>query len=232
MKTIGLLGGMSWESTALYYETINRFVAGRLGGLHSAEIILSSVDFHSIESLQSEGRWRKAGDLLARRAKTLEDAGAELLVLCTNTMHKVASRIEESLTIPLLHIADATGTEIVARGTGVVGLLGTRFTMEESFYVDRLRDRFGLRVVTPRDRERREIDRVIYEELCRGIVREESRSAYGEIVADLAARGCEGVVLGCTEIGMLVTADDVDVPLFDSARIHARRAAELSLAPA
>jgi aspartate racemase len=231
MKTIGLLGGMSWESTTLYYETINRFVAGQLGGLHSAEIVLASVDFHSIEILQSEGRWRQAGDLLARRAQALENAGADLLVLCTNTMHKVASRIEESLTIPLLHIADATGSEVVARGAGVVGLLGTRFTMEESFYVDRLRERFGLRVVTPRDQDRREVDRVIYEELCRGIVREESRRVYGEIVAELATRGCEGVVLGCTEIGMLVTTDDVDVPLFDSARIHARRAAELALAP-
>jgi aspartate racemase len=229
MKTIGLLGGMSWESTSLYYETINRFIAGELGGLHSAEIVMSSVDFHFVERLQTEGRWREAGEFLAQRAQRLEQAGADFLVLCTNTMHKVAPRIEESLKIPLLHITDSTGAAVAARSISVVGLLGTRFTMEEAFCVDRLRGRFGLRVVTPDEGDRREIDRVIFEELCRGAVREESRATYRRVVGDLAASGCEGVILACTEIGLLLTAGDIDVPLFDSARIHAKDAGAFAL---
>jgi aspartate racemase len=225
VKTIGLLGGMSWESTVPYYRIINQVVGERLGGLHSARLLLWSVDFEEIERLQRSERWEESGELLADAARTLESAGAELLVICTNTMHKVAGRVEESLTIPLLHIADATAEAIRDAGIGRVGLLGTRFTMEQDFYRGRLEERHGLDVTVPDEPGREATHRIIYEELCRGRVLEDSRSELRRIVERLVERGAEGVVLGCTEIGLLLRQSDAPVPLFDTAEIHARAAA-------
>ena len=231
MKTLGLLGGMSWESTVPYYRIINQTVSENLGGLHSAEILLYSVDFQQIEEMQVAGRWSEAAEVLTSGACRLEKAGADLLVLCTNTMHKVASEIEAATSIPFLHIADATGDAIRYRGLSVVGLLGTRFTMEETFYRHRLEDRYGLHVVTPEESDRRLVHRVIYDELCRGQILEESRRQYRKILHRLAASGAEGIILGCTEISLLVRTEDSPVPLFDTTEIHARRAAELALEP-
>ncbi len=228
MKTIGLLGGMSWESTVSYYQTINRVVGQRLGGLHSARILLYSVDFAEIDCLQQGELWKEAGALLARAGRTLEAGGADFLVLCTNTMHKVAPQIEAAVSIPLLHIADATAERVVASGSRRVGLLGTRFTMEQEFYRCRL-ERHGLEVVVPSEGDRESVHRIIYEELCRGRVLESSRLVYGRIVAELVARGCEAVVLGCTEIGLLLRPSDSRVPLFDTAMIHAEEAARYAL---
>jgi aspartate racemase len=231
MKTLGLLGGMSWESTIPYYRVINQTVNERLGGLHSAEILLYSIDFQRIEELQVTDRWSEAAEMLSSAARRLENAGAELLVLCTNTMHKVAQEIEAGLSIPLLHIADATGERIRQCGLSSVGLLGTRFTMEQDFYRRRLETRFGLHVVIPDEPARRVVHRVIYEELCRGQICEESRREYRKVLHRLAASGAEGIVLGCTEISLLVGPLDSPVPLFDTTEIHARRAAELALEP-
>ena len=231
MKTIGLLGGMSWESTIPYYRIINQTVNEHLGGLHSAEILLYSIDFQRIEELQVTGRWSEAAEILSAAAGRLETAGAELLVLCTNTMHKVAQEIEAGISIPLLHIADATGDRIRHCGLSSVGLLGTRFTMEESFYRRRLETRFGLHVLIPDEPARHIVHRVIYEELCRGQILEESRREYRKILHRLAAAGAEGIVLGCTEISLLVESRDSPVPLFDTTEIHSRRAAELALQP-
>lgn len=225
MKTIGLLGGMSWESTVSYYQTINRTVGDRIGGLHSAEILLYSVDFRDVERLQRAGRWEEAGELLSNAARTLESAGAGFLVLCTNTMHRVAPQIEASVSIPLLHIADATAERISSSGLTRVGLLGTRFTMEQDFYRGRLERRHGLAVVVPPERDRESVHRIIYDELCRGRVLESSRSEYQRIISGLVASGCEGIVLGCTEIGLLVRPADAPVPVFDTAEIHAEKAA-------
>lgn len=224
MKTIGLIGGMSWESTVPYYRIINRTVAARLGGLHSAELLLYSVDFEPIERLQHEDRWEEAGERLAQAAQTLERAGADFLVLCTNTMHRVAEQLESAVAIPLLHIADATADRVLAAGVHRVGLLGTRFTMEQEFYRGRL-ERRGLEVVTPGPGDRELVHRVIYDELCRGRAEEASRDAYLGITAALAAGGAEGVILGCTEIGMLLRDGDLAIPFFDTARIHAEAAA-------
>lgn len=229
MKKLGLLGGMSWESTVPYYQVINRTVNEHLGGLHSAEILLYSVDFQRIEEMQMAGRWPAAAELLTAAAQRLEAAGADLLVLCTNTMHKVAEEIEAGTSVPFLHIADATGEAIRHRGLSAVGLLGTRFTMEEGFYRRRLEDRFGLHVVTPDAAGRELVHRVIYDELCRGRILEESRVDYRKILHRLAAAGAEGIILGCTEISLLVRPEDSPVPLFDTTEIHARRAAELAL---
>jgi aspartate racemase len=229
MKTIGLIGGMSWESTLPYYRYINEAVKERLGGLHSARIVLYSVDFHDVEELQRRGAWEEGGALLAGTARALEAAGADFLVLCTNTMHKVADAIEAAVDLPLLHIADATAAEIRQAGLSRVGLLGTRFTMEQAFYRDRL-TAAGIEVLVPDAAGRAEVHRVIYEELCVGVVSERSRDAYRLVIADLVARGAGAVVLGCTEIGLLVDANDASVPLFDTTRIHARRAAEFALA--
>lgn len=229
LKTIGLIGGMSWESTVPYYRRINQRVAARLGGLHSARILLHSVDFFEIERMQSAGEWDRAGDMLAGIACGLEGAGADLLVLCTNTMHVVADRIREETRIPFLHIADATAEAIAAAGMTTVGLLGTRFTMERDFYSGRLAEAGGLRVLTPPESDREIVHRVIFDELCQGQVRPESRAEYVRIISDLAANGAEGVVLGCTEIGLLVQPDDVDVQLFDTASIHADAAAAWAL---
>jgi len=230
MKTVGLIGGMSWESTVPYYRHINQVVAARLGGLHSARILLHSVDFFEIERLQAAGDWDRAGDLLAGVAAGLERGGADCLVLCTNTMHVVADRIREATAIPLLHIADATAEAVAVAGTTTVGLLGTRFTMEQDFYRGRLADAHGLRVEVPPLSDREIVHRVIFDELCRGAVKPASRAEYVRIIGDLAANGAQGVILGCTEIGLLVRPQDVDVPLFDTAAIHAEAAARFALA--
>jgi aspartate racemase len=229
VKIIGLIGGMSWESTVPYYREINQRVKERLGGLHSAKLILYSVDFHDIERLQHAGDWEAAGLLLAEAARSLETAGASFLVLCTNTMHKVADAIEAAVTIPLLHIADATAVELEKAGHSIVGLLGTRFTMEQDFYRDRLSERHGLRVIIPDPEDRETIHRIIYEELCLGIVTTESRRAYRRIMANLTSRGAQAIILGCTELSLLVNQEDSDVPLFDTTGIHARAAAEEAL---
>ena len=230
MKTIGLIGGMSWESTVSYYRQINETVKARLGGLHSAKIVLYSVDFHDIERLQQAGDWDAAGALLADAARALEAAGADFLVLCTNTMHQVAARIEATVAIPLLHIADPTAAAIRQAGFTTIGLLGTRFTMEQAFYRDRLRERHGLQVLVPDLDDRATIHRVIYGELCLGAVLPESRCEYRRIMQALAAQGAQAIILGCTEIALLVGPLDSDVPLFDTTAIHARAAAEAALA--
>ena len=229
MKTIGLIGGMSWESTLPYYRHINEAIKARLGGLHSARLVLYSVDFHEIEQLQRSGDWQRAGALLGEAAAALERAGAEFLVLCTNTMHKVADAIEQAVSIPLLHIADPTAAAIRAAGLQRVGLLGTRFTMEQPFYRERLESRHGIQVLVPDEADRQLVHRVIYEELCLGTVREESRQAYREVIARLVAQGAQAVILGCTEIGLLVGDADARVPLFDTTLLHARAAADQAL---
>lgn len=229
MKTIGLIGGMSWESTIPYYRQINETIKQRLGGLHSAKLVLYSVDFHEIERLQHAGDWDAAGVMLADAARALEAAGADFLVLCTNTMHKVAGSIEAAVAIPLFHIADPTATEIRRAGHATVGLLGTRFTMEQAFYRDRLSERHGLGVVVPDADDREIVHRIIYEELCLGIVKPESREAYRRIMGKLAAQGAQAIILGCTEISLLVDQQDAEVPLFDTTAIHARMAADEAL---
>lgn len=229
MATIGLIGGMSWQSTVHYYRLINEDVAARLGGLHSACIVMHSVDFADIEHLQQQGEWTRAGEVLARAAGGLAAAGADLLVLCTNTMHKVAGQITAAVDRPFLHIADATAARIRAAGIECIGLLGTRFTMEEDFYAGRLARRHGLQVITPTAEDRRIVDRVIFDELCRGDIRPHSRQAYRRIMADLVSRGAEGVIAGCTEITLLVGDDDLTVPLFDTTAIHATAAVDAAL---
>lgn len=228
MRTLGLLAGMSWESTIPYYRQINEAVRERLGGLHSAKLVLYSVDFAEIERLQMQGDWDEAGRRLAAAAAALARAGAEALVICTNTMHKVAPAIEAGSGLPLLHIADATAARIRAAGLTRIGLLGTRFTMEQDFYRERLVSR-GLEVLVPEDDQRELVHRVIYDELCRGVVREDSRERYREIMADLVRRGAQGIILGCTEIGLLVGDADTTVPTFDTTRIHAQAAADWAL---
>lgn len=230
MKTVGLLGGMSWESTVPYYRIINQRVGEALGGLHSARMILYSVEFQEIEEHQHAGRWKEAGEILVAAGRAVEQAGAHFLVLCTNTMHKVAPQIEAAIGVPLLHIADATARRVKATGIGRVGLLGTRFTMEEDFSRGRLEGEHGLEVLTPRPEQRQAVHRVIYDELCHGVVRDDSRRMYQEIVGDLVAAGAAGVILGCTEIGLLLRPQDADVPLFDTASIHAEEAARYCLA--
>ena len=229
MKTLGLLGGMSWESTVPYYRIINETVRERLGGLHSARLILYSVDFHDIERLQQAGAWDEAGTILADAARALEAAGAEGLALCTNTMHKVAPAIEAAVTIPLLHIADPTAAAVKAAGLHAVGLLGTRFTMEQDFYRGRLMEQHGLTVIIPDPADRAIVHRVIYEELCQGDLRPESRAQYRAIMQRLIEAGAEGIILGCTEIALLVGPDDAPVPLFDTTRLHARSAARWAM---
>ena len=224
MKTIGLLGGMSWESTIPYYRQINQHIKQQLGGLHSAKIILYSVDFAQIEEFQRSGDWDKAGELLADAALKLQTAGADCIVLCTNTMHKVAAEIEQAISIPLLHIADATAECLVKQGISKVGLLGTRFTMEQDFYKGRLTERFGIEVIVPSAPERDLVHSVIYEELCLGRICESSRAQYIEIINTLHQAGAQAVILGCTEIGLLVSQKDVEVPLYDTTKIHATAA--------
>lgn len=223
-----MLGGMSWESTAEYYRLANEQVRDALGGTHSAGILLDSVDFAEIEALQDSGEWDRAGAVLAQRARALEAGGADLLLLCTNTMHKVAHRIEEAVSIPLLHIADATATAITAAGLSQVGLLGTAFTMEQDFYRDRVAAH-GLEVSVPEASDRAVVHRVIYDELVRGVVRDESRSAYRDIIGRLVDGGAEGIILGCTEIELLIGDEDSPVSLFPTARLHVQAAVEYAL---
>ena len=228
MRKIGLLGGMSWESTALYYRLLNEDVRERLGGFHSARLVLASVDFADIEAMQVAGDWEAAGAALADEARSLEAAGAECLVLCTNTMHKVADAIEGAVDIPLLHLADVTADAVRTAGVDRVALLGTRFTMEQPFYADRLRSH-GLDVLVPEGDDLTLVHDVIYDELVLGLVREESRSAYVDVVRRLVGRGAGGVVLGCTEIELLIGPDDVDVPVFATTALHARAAVDFAL---
>jgi aspartate racemase len=230
MKTIGLIGGMSWESSLEYYRILNETVRDRLGGLHSAQCVMVSVDFAEIEALQHTGRWQEAGEILAEAARALERAGAGCVVLCTNTMHKLAGNIQAAAAIPLLHIADATGQRVQSGGLQKVGLLGTRFTMEEDFYKERLVEQFGLEVLVPPLDERQLVHDVIYQELCLGILRSESKSGYSQVIAGLAARGAQGIILGCTEISLLVKPEDSPLPLFDTTRIHAEAAVDWALA--
>jgi len=229
MKTIGLLGGMSWESTALYYQWINELVKEKLGGLHSARIAMVSVDFQEIEELQHKNQWDESGEVLSKAARSVEAAGADFLVICTNTMHKVAPHIEEAIRIPLLHIADATAEEIKKQGMQTVGLLGTRFTMEQEFYAGRLQERHGLKVLIPNQEDRDIVHRVIYEDLVLGKVKERSREEYLRIMNKLREEGAEGVIEGCTEIVMLVEQKHTEIPLFDTTAIHARKAVEKAL---
>lgn len=228
MKTIGLLGGMSWESTAEYYRTVNQLVRARLGGLHSAKCVVHSVDFAEIERLQVEGRWEEAGHVLAEAARSVEAAGADYILICTNTMHKVADQVAAAVSIPLLHLADATADAVRAQGLRRVGLLGTAFTMEQDFYRGRL-ESHGLTVDVPDAESRALVHHVIYDELCLGVVREDSRDAYRRIIADLVAAGAEGIILGCTEIELLIGPADSPVPVFPTARLHAEAAVRLAL---
>lgn len=228
MQTMGLIGGMSWESTTLYYKIVNQVVNERLGGLHSAKVVLYSVDFAEIEALQHSGNWEVAGEILANAARSVEKAGADFLVLCTNTMHKVAEIIESAVHIPLLHIADATAIAIKEAGFTTIGLLGTRFTMEQAFYKGRL-SKYGLQVLTPNEQDRNSVHNIIYDELCLGKIIPNSREQYRCIIASLISQGAEGVILGCTEISLLVDQADSLVRLFDTTEIHAKSAASLAL---
>lgn len=228
-RVIGMLGGMSWESTAEYYRLANELVRDRLGGLHSARLVLSSVDFAEIERLQVTGEWERAGQLLAEEAARLEAAGAELLLLCTNTMHKVADQVQAAVSIPLLHLADATAAAVRAAGLSTVGLLATGFTMEQDFYRDRLAGH-GLRVLVPDVGDRAEVHRIIYDELCLGVIRDESRELYRQVIDRLVAAGAEGIVLGCTEIELLIGAADSPVPVFPTTRLHVEAGVDASLA--
>jgi len=229
MKTIGLLGGMSWESTALYYRSINEMVKRKLGKLHSARIAMVSVDFQEIEELQVNGEWEQSGEILSRAAQQVEAAGANFMLICTNTMHKVAPQIEQAINIPLLHIADATAAQIKKQGVDTIGLLGTAFTMEQEFYAGRLRSVHGLEVLIPPKADRDIVHKVIYNELVLGEVREDSRREYLRIMADLQACGAQGVIEGCTEIVMLVQQQHTDIPLFDTTALHAEMAVEMAL---
>lgn len=228
MKTIGLLGGMSWESTVTYYQILNRTVRERLGGLHSAKILLYSVDFHEIEQHQAHGEWEQSAVLLADAAKNLEKAGADWMLLCTNTMHKVAPQIQSTIGIPLLHIADATAQELLANSIDKVALLGTKYTMQQNFYKEKL-IAAGIDVLLPDERDIGLVNTVIFDELCLGIVTERSKREYLRIIEALAGQGAQGVILGCTEIGMLITQADTALPVFDTTLIHARKAALLAI---
>lgn len=229
MKTIGLIGGMSWESTQTYYRLINVAIREKLGGLHSARLVLYSVDFHDIEVLQRQGDWQAAGVLLAQAAQSLQAAGADMVVICTNTMHKVAEQVQAAVSIPLLHIADPTAQAIRAAGFQRVALLGTRFTMEQDFYRARLEQQHGLQVIVPEQSERDVVHRIIYEELCLGQIKPESKAAYLNIIRQLQTRGAQAVILGCTEISLLVQQTDLDLPLFDTTALHATAAADAAL---
>jgi aspartate racemase len=230
MKIIGLLGGMSWESSAEYYRIINEAVRERLGGLHSAECLLYSLDFAPLERLQHEGRWDDVARELSIAAQRLERMGAEVILICTNSMHKCYPAIQQAIHSPVLHIADPTAAAISARGLHTVGLLGTRFTMAEDFYRGRLTEQHSLNVLVPNQEDQAQIHRIIYDELCLGRINAESRQCYREVIARLAQAGAEGIILGCTEIGLLVNAEDSPVPLFDTTRLHALAGVEFALA--
>lgn len=225
MKTIGLIGGMSWESTVTYYKIINEAVKSRLGGLHSAKILMYSVDFDEIEKCQSEGDWDKSADILASAAERLEGAGADFIVICTNTMHKVAPQIEKRIGIPIIHIAEATADELKKNGIERVALLGTKYTMTQDFYRDKIK-KAGIEVLTPEGEDIDTVNSIIYDELCLGIISDESRKKYIDIISGLEKRGAQGVILGCTEIGLLIGQEDTSLPVFDTTVIHAEKAAE------
>ncbi|MBK5445353.1 aspartate/glutamate racemase family protein [Peribacillus sp. TH24] len=228
MKTIGLIGGMSWESSLEYYRIINEVVKTKLGGLHSAKCILYSVDFEEIERYQAEGDWENSGKLLGDVAQSLEKAGAEIIVICTNTMHKVIRYIEEKVSIPILHIADSTANQIQKSEISTVGLLGTKYTMEQDFYKTRIEFN-GIKVLIPNDEDRKVINKVIYEELCLGKIQQSSRDYYKKVIKSLVDDGAEGIILGCTEIGLLVKPEDSEVPLFDTTEIHAIESVNMAL---
>ena len=229
MKTIGLIGGMSWESSAEYYRIMNETVKEELGGLHSVKCILYSVDFEEIAALQHKGEWIELTKLMIDFARRLEDAGADFIVITTNTMHKMAEEVQGNIHIPLLHIADATAEKIIEKGVHTPGLLGTKFTMEEDFYKGRLREKYELEVIVPTDTDRNAVDEIIYNELCVGIIKQASKEKFQEVIKELVSRGADGVILGCTEIPLLISQEDVDVPLFDTTTIHSRAAVELAL---
>ena len=228
MKTIGLIGGMSWESTIPYYRIINEEIKEKLGGLHSAKIVLYSVEFDEIEKCQSSGEWEKSGEILGNAARGVENAGADFILICTNTMHKVAPQIASMINIPIVHIADATADELEKRNIKTVGLLGTKYTMTQDFYKQRLIDR-GINVVIPDEEGIDTVNSIIYDELCVGKIEDSSREKYKKIIEDLTGKGAEGVILGCTEIGLLIGQSDVSIPVFDTTVIHAKRAAELAM---
>lgn len=228
MKVIGLLGGMSWESSVEYYRIINEEVKRKLGGLHSAKCLLYSVDFDEIEQYQVEGNWEKAGEVLANAARSLEKGGADFIVICTNTMHKVIDDIRSKINIPIVHIADATASRINEKGLRTIGLLGTKYTMEQDFYKSRL-ELNGIKVIVPNANERELINNIIYEELCLGKIHQESRDYYKKVIQGLIELGAEGIILGCTEIGLLVKPEDSKAPVFDTTYIHAVEAVNISL---
>lgn len=232
MRTIGLIGGMSWESTQTYYQLINQGVKNKLGGLHSAKIILNSIDFAKIERCQRNQHWQEATEILLQAALNVQAAKADCLLICTNTMHKVAPQIEAAIDIPLLHIADATGKALQQAKVKTVGLLGTKFTMTEDFYVQRLAEQFDLNVLTPPGDAQEQIHNIIYNELCLGIINNKSKAAYIDIIHQLAEQGAQSVILGCTEIGLLMNQADSPLPLFDTTQIHAEQAVEFALAQA
>ena len=229
MKTIGLIGGMSWESTVSYYQAINQGVKLALGGLHSAKVCLYSVDFDEIEKLQRENRWHDSAILLAKAAQAVEAAGADFVLICTNTMHKVADEVQAAISIPLVHIADATAQKLITDGIKRVGLLGTKFTMQEDFYKNRLTERFGIEVLVPTSTAQDMIHDVIYNELCLGTINNQSRQHFISVINDLYQQGAEAVILGCTEIALLVEPQHTDVPLYDTTQIHAAKAVALAL---
>ncbi len=228
MKTIGLIGGMSWESTVTYYKIINETVKEKLGGLHSAKCILYSVDFQEIEECQANGNWEKSGEILGEAANNLEKAGADFIVICTNTMHKVINQIKEKISIPILHIAEMTAEKILEKGLKNIALLGTKYTMEQDFYKSKLIEK-GINVIIPDKNDIEIINKVIYDELCLGTINSNSKKKFLEIVDKLRSKGAEGIILGCTEIGLLIKNEDTDVPLFDTAVIHAEEAAIYSI---
>lgn len=229
MKTIGMLGGMSWESTASYYKAINEGVKKSLGGFHSAKISMQSVDFDEIEKLQHQGKWDETADILSKAAMSVEAGGADFLLICTNTMHKVASEIAHKISIPILHIADATADKLIQDKINCVGLLGTQFTMEQDFYKGRLSDKYGIQVIVPSTEERKIVHDVIYSELCQGIIAESSRDEYLKIIHNLYAKGAQAIILGCTEIALLVQQQHTSVPLYDTTEIHAAEAVKLAI---
>ncbi|PCJ28014.1 MAG: aspartate racemase [SAR86 cluster bacterium] len=229
MKTIGMLGGMSWESTASYYRVLNEGIKSALGGFHSAKICMVSVDFEEIEKLQQAGNWERTGDILAQAARSIEAGGADFLLICTNTMHKVVPQIEKQISIPILHIADATADRLKENNVKCVGLLGTRFTMEQEFYKKRLSDKFGIDVLVPDEKQRSVIHNVIYDELCMGEINDNSRASYLKIIDELKQQGAEAVILGCTEIALLVQQAHTSVPLYDTTEIHAQQAIAYAL---
>ncbi len=229
MKTIGLIGGMSWESTITYYQIINQRIKQLLGGLHSAKILLYSVDFAEIEHYQAQGEWEQSGRVLAEIAHNLEQAGADIIIICTNTMHKVAPQIEQNIKIPILHIAEATARVIIEQGIHKIALLGTKYTMSQDFYKQKLIDN-GLEVLIPEADDMEIVNQIIYQELCLGQIEAESKQKYLEIIAKLQAAGAEGIILGCTEIGLLINQDDTSLPVFDTSQIHALAAAEVAVA--